>query len=133
MIIDSPHQLYFNNPTKFVENVIFHLRNEKDPRNLVIMLSIYSKMLYKISEEVILTFRDDIFENISVYFPITFTNTRRGVNMIGGDLIDIHNQCLCYHLFLEDTVELIFEKIGENDVKSRVSAIKTLNQIIEVL
>ena len=74
-----------------LKNVVFHLRAEKDPRNLVLFFGVYSNLIHALDESLIKAHHEDIYDNVSIYFPITFKNNRKAVSIGSGDLIDLHN------------------------------------------
>ena len=105
--------------SRFIKLVIEHSGEEKDPRNLFVVLGIWNQVLALCPKEKVAQYVENIFENISVYFPIIFKNKSSTSSITVEDLNEALNRCLSHESMVDQFVTLIFQKMldGEEDVR----------------
>ena len=117
----------------FVKMVLEHTNEEKDPRNLFVVLNIWQQVLYKFDKSKMERFKDNIFDNLSVYFPIIFKNKSATSTITVEDLNIALNRCLSHDLLVDQFISLVFSKMADEEDDVRSGAISGLIYILEVL
>ena len=122
-----------NTQRALIFNIVKHLHSEKDPRNLMMMLRVYLLLLgFEGLSEVDSTFLESIFETCAMYFPITFKNTSDTIKLDPDDIRGLLDVILTHPEFVDETLNLVFQKLGESDNETRISTLKTLIFIVKV-
>lgn len=116
---------------KLLKIALEHTGEEKDPRNLFVVLAIWQKVLGIFDKESISKFKDNIFDSLSVYFPIIFKNKSSTSSITVEDLNIALNSCLSHELLLDQFVPLIFQKLAEQEADVRNGSISGLVYILE--
>ena len=116
------------------------IESEKDPRNLVVSFSLTSQILAKFGnsdegEETLKPFLEDIFENISCYYPIEFNPPKNDkFKITPKDLKDGLNKCFtATPLLANHTFPFIFDKLTAVGTLSKTESLVTLRLMIEEL
>lgn len=110
----------------FLSLVLNHTEEEMDPRNLFVVLEIWKNVLAKFPLDILKKFCMKVFDNISIYFPITFNNKNKTSIITVGDVSTLLNHCLSHELMVPAFIELIFSKMSEDNESDRVGAIAGL-------
>lgn len=116
---------------QFVRLVLEHTNEERDPRNLFVVLAIWQKVLYGLNKERLIPFKDDIFDALNVYFPIIFKNKSTTSTVTVDDLNTALNRCLSHELLVDQFVALVFSKMADEEEDVRIGAISGLVFILE--
>eukprot|EP00834_Sanchytrium_tribonematis_P000723 NODE_14_length_51535_cov_1.125049.p1 type:complete len:873 gc:universal NODE_14_length_51535_cov_1.125049:36859-39477(+) len=112
-----------NLTTEFIDFYVQSIDGEKDPRNLVIIFQITSKLLKNIDTS---KTREQLYEITSCYFPITFTN--ESDLELETKLKSLLENILSSPHFASLTIELVMEKLELNPSPSLSLLYKTLDK-----
>ena len=127
------HHPWLLNPDKhqsFIATVMEHTDEERDPRNLFVILQIWHAVLTRFPPPIVQQFAETIFDRTNVYFPVIFKNKSLTSTLTVDDLNTALNKCLSHPLLVDKFIELIFEKLVEEDEEVRNAA---LNGLVFVL
>lgn len=116
----------------FVKMVLDHTNEERDPRNLFVILNIWQQVLFNFDKDKMKMFADSIFDTLSIYFPIIFKNKSSTSAITVDDLNIALNRCLSHELLVDQFVTLIFSKMSEDEEDVRTAALSGLIYILEV-
>ena len=126
-------QLCKNNPSKFISIIINATEEEKDPRCLLLTFGLIHFLLSNFSDVILKPFLPEIFDNLSCYFPISFTPPENDPYKITPeDLRRAHNRCLANKNFITDTLGLVFDKLTASQKDTKLECLTTLKNVIEV-
>jgi hypothetical protein len=109
----------------FSETVIRQIDGEKDPRCLLLVFR-FVPMVAKLFP--IARCYEDLFEVVSCYFPITFTQPKNDpIGITQADLLDSLTECLTANpLFATLVLDLVFEKLGSGVDLAKVQGYELL-------
>lgn len=124
-------QVVEGSETRFIKLALEHSGEEKDPRNLFVVLGVWNHLLALCPQAKVAQFTESIFEQVSVYFPIIFKNRSATSSITVEDLNEALNRCLSHEAMVEQFVALIFTKLldGEEDV--RLASVNGLLFVLE--
>lgn len=118
---------------RFISVVINATEQEKDPRCLVQTFNLNGFLLYNFDGATLKPYLPEIFDNLSCYFPISFTPPENDPYKITpDDLRRVHNNCLASAYLVEDTLGLVFEKLAASQKETKQQCLNTLKRLIEV-
>jgi len=106
---------------------------EKDPRNLLLAFQLIPAITKTLPNEVIKQFAEDLFEVLSVYFPVEFRQSKSDPQSITRDDLAEHLRVALSSTphFLQFCIPLLMEKIGSELISSQMEGLKTLVQVTE--
>ena len=116
---------------RFIRLALEHTSDERDPRNLFVVLSVWQQVLFFFSARAVEPHTETIFDQISVYFPIIFKNRSATSSITVDDLNDLLNRCLSHEAMVERYVGLIFGKLSEEDEEVRRGSVRGLVHVLE--
>lgn len=131
-LLKQHKELLIGKEMVFVKMVLDHTNEERDPRNLFVILNIWQLVLFNFGKEKLKMFTDNIFDTLSIYFPIIFKNKSATSTITVDDLNVALNRCLSHELLVDQFVALIFSKMSEDEDDVRTAAISGLIYILEV-
>eukprot|EP00042_Codosiga_hollandica_P058429 m.880883 g.880883 ORF g.880883 m.880883 type:complete len:1009 (-) comp59857_c0_seq3:150-3176(-) len=109
----------------FVFGFIQQMDGEKDPRALLVLFSLFQRVVTQFPTD---RFLDELFEICSCYFPITFTpppGEKQGITR--DDLIASLRSCLlAVPQFASRIVKLLLEKITTTRLEIKIDCLETL-------
>ena len=132
LFLTSNYSKYFLSlKEKFIKQILDLVENEKDPRNLILSFQLIEFLLKNFDEEILYPFKEDLFDYLSAYYPITFNKPENdNYSIESSDLENLLNSCLKFPLIVKKSIEeLIFDKISSNYVDHKISCMKTLIEI----
>ena len=92
---------------RFVSVALKATAGEKDPKNLQAYFGVYWFLLTGLTEGVLEGYREEVFDNLQCYYPITFEilEEEKGSGVIKTQLTQTLDRCLTESpLLLEDTI-----------------------------
>lgn len=114
------------NQNLVIKVLLDQTEGEKDPRNLVIVLEIWDLALTNFDAQILSGFNLPIFSLLSVYFPITFENSQNRILVDRQYLTELLNACLTAPPIIGKFLELILEKLDEDDKEEKTEVMKSL-------
>ncbi|KAG5439812.1 hypothetical protein PCANB_000094 [Pneumocystis canis] len=116
--------------SKFIEDLIKIVDEEKDPRNLILVFSIMHKVIFEFD---ITSHAKDIFNQLFCYFPITFKSSSNDVFEISADDLKLWlKKCISANDALSQySIPSLIDKYDFSSVDTKKDIIDTLSFCIE--
>ena len=123
-----------------VSAILTAIESEKDPRNLIESFKLTYLILSKfgndpVSSKTIEPFLDEIFENISCYYPIEFEPPKNDkFKITPKDLKDGLNKCfIASPLISHMIIPFVLDKLTSANLLAKAESLNTLKLMIEEL
>ena len=120
-----------NHYARIHSNSLNQFEGEKDPRNIIVILDIWAVSLIDDQKSGL---EDQIFDLIGEYYPVTFKLGQRTYlfdkTMINEKIIN----CLTKVIFIDKFIELIFEKLLEEEAAAdKVEVLQNLDILFSIV
>ncbi|KRX00847.1 Armadillo-type fold [Pseudocohnilembus persalinus] len=134
-LIQNYPNLCFQKKENFIQHIIRHTEDEKDPRNIKISFQIILFVLEKFPANLLEEHRETLFDNLECYYPIEMNSAQQENNkneeINQEELQNLLSVCLCTKPLLKTTIGLLTEKIASENNYTLLSALKTFQYIFQ--
>jgi len=124
----------FEQKKQFLSTFLNQIEGEKDPRNLLKILTLIKRILDTFEEKLINERKIEIFDLLDCYYPISFNKPKNlKVTIEGEDLEEALNSCLFHKVLYDKSWTFLLEKLNSGVLESQIAGLISIKYILSVI